>query len=390
MQPPICDPLSSRRGFLAAGTASALFGFPHLLRAADPPQNLEKRVEEGVARGLEWLRGAQVGDGRWSAGSGAYPVAMTGMAGMCFLMEGSNLREGKYSDQIQKAVDWLIARQQHTGLIGDPRDPREGMNYMHAQGFATLFLARVYGEAEDSGQQKKIERCLTKAVEFICKAQTHRKHKLPEGKEVDIGGWGYVSATDSNSFDEGSVTVTQLQALRAARNAAIPVPKETINRALAYLEACTTPAGGVIYSYGLAGGQAQKGNERIPLTAAAIACSFNAGQYTGELPKKWIKFCKEKIPLAKTHMAHQEYQNYYYAQAVYVLGEDRYGSLFPDANRKDWLTWSRYREAMFPHFLDQQDKTGAWNTGYIGPVYATAVYLTILQLERAVLPIYQR
>ena len=45
------------------------------------------------------------------------------------------------------------------------------------------------------------------------------------------------------------MTITQVQALRAARNAGIPVPKETIDKAIDYLEDCTTPKGGVIYSY---------------------------------------------------------------------------------------------------------------------------------------------
>ena len=33
---------------------------------------------------------------------------MTALAGMALLMEGSTLREGKYSDNIRKAVDWLM------------------------------------------------------------------------------------------------------------------------------------------------------------------------------------------------------------------------------------------------------------------------------------------
>ena len=377
----------SRRAFLAAGAA---LGIPGFLRAQEPP-DLKARVQAGVAKGLEWLKRTQIADGHWSVGSNQYPVAMTAMAGMCFLMEGSTLKEGKYSSELQKAVNWFLARQQPNGLIADLRDPREADRYMYGQGFATLFLSCLYGEAEDREQQDKLERCLKKAVEFIGKAQITRKHQKAEGKQVEVGGWGYVSAADRRDFDEGSVTVTQIQALRAARNALIPVPKETIDKSLAYLEACTTPRGGVIYSHSLAGGVARNGEERLPLTAAAIACSFNAGQYKGELAKKWIKFCQDKITLVKGRLPHDEYQNYYFAQSVYVLGEERYGELFPAEERKDWLTWSKYRDAMFPHLLDQQDKTtGAWSAGSVGPVFVTAVNLTILQLEKGILPIYQR
>ena len=49
---------------------------------------------------------------------------------------------------------------------------------------------------------------------------------------------------------------------------------------------------------------------------------------------------------------------------------------------------------MFPYLMDSQDKaTGGW-TGSgsygIGPVFVTAVNLTILQLDKGILPIYQR
>src|SRR5436305_14912471 len=145
--------------------------------------------------------------------------------------------------------------------------------YMYGHGFGLLFLACVYGEEEDEGQRKKLEAVLKRAVDFTCKAQTSKKHKKRnmngDQVEVEIGGWGYLSAAESpNGFDEGSVTITQLQALRAARNAGIPVPKESINKAVEYLEACTTEKGGVVYQYyGTTGAQA--GQERAAITAAA-------------------------------------------------------------------------------------------------------------------------
>jgi hypothetical protein len=74
-----------------------------------------------------------------------------------------------------------------------------------------------------------------------------------------------------------------------------------------------------------------------------------------------------------------------------VLGEDRYGELFPKEDKSTWLTWSKYREAMYPYLIDSQDKTnGSWTSGYIGQVFSTAVNLSILQLEKGILPIYQR
>lgn len=386
-------------------TAAAVIGLGAVIAVPAPlpardrkldDKELRKQIEQSVEKGLEWLKKNQAQDGHWEAPGGAYKTAMTGLAGMAFLMEGSNLKEGKYSDQVKKAVEWFLAagRQQPNGLYSDNRGASDFGNYMHGHGYATMFLACAYGEEEDKEQREKLEKSIKKAIEFICKAQTTRKHRKAEGKEMDIGGWGYTSATDNNNFDEGSVTITQLQAMRAARNAGIPVPKENLDRATNYLEACTTPRGGIIYSYANSGGVAQNGQERPPLTAAAVSCSFSAGQYKGELAKRWIKYCKENIPVAKGRMAHEEYQSYYFAQVMYVLGDDRYGDLFPNEDKSTWLTWSKYRQALFPYIIEQQSKAdGNWtgSGGYgVGPVYVTAVNLTILQLEKGILPIYQR
>ncbi len=365
---------------------------PQHVQAADDKKNQKKDIETAIEKGLEYLKKTQAQDGHWEAQGGQYPTTMTALAGMAFLMEGSTLKEGKYSDQVKKAVDWFLAaaRQQPNGMIGDVRNPTESTRYMYGQGFGTMFLASVYGEEEDKEQREKLEKLLKKSVEFICKAQTLKKHKKPEGKEVSIGGWGYVSAADGGNFDEGSVTITALQGLRAARNAGIPVPKENIDRAVDYLEACTTPKGGIIYSYNQGGGGIGE-NGRPPLTAAAICCGFSAGQYKSELPKRWLKYCKDNIPIGKGRQSHDEYQTYYFAQAMYAIGDEKYGEMFPKEAKDTWLTWTRFKEGTFQGILDNQDKTsGAWSGGYIGPAFATSVNLCILQLEKGILPIYQK
>src|SRR5690242_16500533 len=63
-----------------------------------------------VKKGLEWLARNQSKDGHWEAFGGQYPVTMTSMAGMALLMEGSTIREGRYKDNIRRAVDWLMQR----------------------------------------------------------------------------------------------------------------------------------------------------------------------------------------------------------------------------------------------------------------------------------------
>jgi hypothetical protein len=82
--------------------------------------------------------------------------------------------------------------------------------------------------------------------------------------------------------------------------------------------------------------------------------------------------------------------HYYYAQALYILGEEGYKKLFPDAKESELLTWTKYRKSMFDHLIRTQNADGSWSGGYIGPVFSTATHLTILQLDNGTLPIYQK
>jgi len=338
---------------------------------------IPKEYKAVINKGLKYLCDTQNRDGHWDA-HGSYPVTMTSMSGMAFLMEGSTIREGKYADRIKRATDWLISRYvPSTGQIGNPQIPGEAGRYMYGHGFGVLFLSCVYGEEEDGDRRRKLEEILTKAVKFIGLAQTHR------------GGWGYVSARDNSDFDEGSVTVTQMQALRAARNAGIVVQKETIDKGVKYLKDSTVN-GGVIYT--LAGGGGGSGSHA--LTAAAIACGFSAGDYNSPLVKEWIKFCQPTLGSSVTagmaRIGHDEYTFYYWSQAMYMLGENGYAKLFPTSKESDRLTWSKYRKASFANIKASQNADGSWAGSQVGPAFATPIYLCILQLDNAALPIYQR
>jgi hypothetical protein len=330
-------------------------------------------------KGLSWLAKKQHADGHWASPGGEFAAAMTGMAGLALLMEGSTLQEGKYAANLRNAVHWLTDYTQPNGMIGQPNSPNQGLGYLHGHGFALLFLAQVYGEEDDIDHRLKLEDLLTRAVQFSCKAQT------------SLGGWGYVSAADGDDWDEGSVSVTQVQALRAARNAGIPVPKATIDKVHDYLTKCTTSAGGVIYS--LSRPQVFGGQERPSITVAAIASMFSTGQYTSPLARKWLKFVQPRVPLetvGSDQFGHSEYTHYYYAQVIYMLGEDGFEKMFPESRPEQRLTWSRYRKAFFDYLARAQNADGSWTGTPIGQVYTTSCYLTILQLEKGVLPFYQR
>ena len=73
-----------------------------------------------------------------------------------------------------------------------------------------------------------------------------------------------------------------------------------------------------------------------------------------------------------------------------MLGDDGYGKLFPSSKDADRLTWTKYRKEAFDNLVRTQGANGSWTGGHVGPVFITAVHLSMLQLDRGCLPIYQR
>ncbi len=319
-----------------------------------PAAERSPEVRRAVERGLEWLAAHQSRHGQWSANGERYPTAMTALAGIAMLSEGSTTTQGKYSSNIRAAVDYLAPRCRSNGLIGDPaRDDR----YTYGHGFSMLFLSQVLGEEEDADRRDELVDVLTRAVLFTGRAQT------------EAGGWGYVSAKDGSGFDEGSTTITQVQGLRGCRNAGIPVPKEIVDKAINYIHQCTLPEGGVQYN-------SKGGSARPAITAAAIACLYNAGEYDSDYVPKQLAFCKDKLgDLSGQGYGHWHYAHYYYAQVMY---------------REGGTTWEEYRDKLHKQVAAEAGADGSWNQGYIGPVYTTSINLTILQLDNGALPIYQR
>ena len=329
---------------------------PRAAKPAAAPS--EAQIRMAVGRGLRCLADLQAADGRWEADTGAYRVAMTSVAGMAFLMDGSTPAQGRHAEQVKKAADYLIAQARPNGLIGQPeRDDR----YMYGHGFAMLFLSQTLGEETSIARRRELVAILKRAAKYCADAQTRE------------GGWGYETAAEGNSFDEGSVTVTQMQGLRSCRNVGIPVPKATIDKGVAYIQKCTNGAGGVLYSLTSRGGGA-----RPPLAAAAAACLFSAGEDRHPLQAKLMGEADRHFADAAAEgesSGHWHYAHYYYAQAAYRRGGD---------------SWRRYRDKVAAALLAQQDEQGGWTQGFVGPVYSTALNLAILQLEAAALPIYQR
>ena len=231
------------------------------------PKHVTTEALRAVIKGLDHLAGSQSDDGSWITGGGqAYPVAMSGLAGTAFLAHGNSPTRGKYSKTVQGAVEYLVRCSTATGLItGQGQD--SGMP-MHGHGFALMFLASVYGMITKDKLRREVGNVIRKAVTLTS-----------EGQSAE-GGWTYTPGTG----DEGSVTVTQVQALRAAQNAGFLVPKATIEEAANYLEKCRTREGGIQYSLSFPSGP------KLPISAAAVATLYNAGQFESPIAVDCLKY----------------------------------------------------------------------------------------------------
>src|SRR5262245_41590754 len=107
---------------------------------------LPEKYRTVVQKGLDYVAKQQQRDGHWAGNGGSYPTTITALCGMALLMEGSNIREGKYAENIRKAVDWFMDRSQRNGLLGNPNNPTESMRYMYGHGYGLLFLSQIYGD----------------------------------------------------------------------------------------------------------------------------------------------------------------------------------------------------------------------------------------------------
>lgn len=318
------------------------------------PKHIDGRTKAAIDAGLAYLASTQGRDGSWSNRGryGAYPVAMTSLAGIALLMDGNTTTQGRYAPQVDRAERYLVRSATANGEISRPDN--EGRP-MFGHGFATLFLSELYGMTEDPQRAKQIHDVVENAIVLTARAQS------------DQGGWYY---TWNANNDEGSVTITQVQGLRAARNAGIAVPKAAIDQAMQYLAKSQNSDGGIRYAVR----QAQ-GGSRPAITAAAVACWYNAGEYDSPLAKRALNYAKSNIRPESTEGGHDFYAHLYLAQALYVSNDPYWDTYFPQ--RRDF-------------FVTTQRPDGAWWGDGVGDVYGTAIALIVLQLPYNQLPIMQQ
>jgi len=324
---------------------------------------------KAIEKGLEFLANRQQKDGSWG---GNAPVATASIAGMAFLAGGHAPGRSKYGENVKRVIQYLLKRRytggRAKGYINEGAGTQRGAggSGMHGHGYAVLFLAEAYG--------------MTGSIQDVdtdtLKEAVSEGIRVIEGSQCANGGWNY---EPNPNFDEGSVTVTQVQALRAARNAGIKVDIKTIDKAVDYINKSTDANGQTRYS--LTSG----GHTSYALTAAGMSVLNFLGLYNNDKVKKGCDSLVRQLPGAGGNNPNMGawggwyfYGNYYATLALYQTGGDH---------------WKKFFNAMRDDLLRTQGKDGGWHnaeSAQYGPGFGTGFALQILQIPYRYLPIYQR
>jgi len=308
---------------------------------------LTPETKKAIDRGLKYLSGRQVslGANRGAFGSGGYPgsVGIAGLGGLAFMSAGSTPGIGPYGKNVADAADFLARQTQKSGYIARGTN---AVGNMYGHGFAMLCLSQAYGM---SGKRNLGEK-LRLAVQCTLAAQNEQ------------GGWRYRPVKSDADL---SVTVCQVMALRAARDAGINVPDKARDKTIEYVK--KSQAGDGSFRYTLNGG-----HTTFPLTAAGLVSLFSAGIYEGKEIERGLDYLVRNKSSTSSH--YYFYGHYYAVQAMWHAGGKYWN---------EWYPWIR------DQLVKKQSAKGSWSSNY-GTEYGTAMATIILQMPNDMLPIFSR
>ncbi len=348
-----------------------------------------KKIDQSVERGLAWLATQQQADGSFLSIESGQP-AVTSFVLMAFLANGESPADGKYSAALSRAIDFIVSQQKKNGLLSSiARDTapisrirgaaeeygHNAIIYNHA--ISSLALAETYGQCNEEQAEKitgVIERAITATLEM-----QNWQGKMP----TEDGGWKYI-AKEYGSDSDLSSTAWQIMFLRSAKNAGFDVPKESIDRAMKYVEACYDKKSGVFVYDSFS----KKTKSRALAGAGVVALAHGGRHYTEQAQKSgdWIltrDFTKYNADKSIGNLTWQpdrfHYGVFHCSQAMYQLGGKHWSGFYPPvvetllANQKDDGSWP----------AEKYDKR-------YGNCYSTSLCLLSLSIPNQLLPMFQR
>jgi hypothetical protein len=334
-------------------------------RADDEP--VPREVQYAVDRGLEWLAKAQSSNGTWggpaSGGGNSAVAASTSLAVMAFMARGHCPGQGPYGDNLNRAVDAIIALQSRDGVIAQSSLSET----MYDHGISTVALCEAYGMLDDR-RQAAAKTAIAKAVSVILDAQAIPKRSGSQpGEPGDQGGWRYTPrATDSDT----SVSGWQLMALRGASNIGANIPAKNIDAGIAYIQ-----DRGYIAAEG--GGFCYMGKQRpnVALTGTGILALSLMGKPDDPRVRAGGDYLLRNFDPVHPSGAYYYYTIYYVSQAAWQLGGNY---------------WTVLNQRLSTDVRARQKPDGHWTGGEANDHYCTAMAVLALTVPYRYLPIYQR
>ena len=322
---------------------------PWPLLARQQPSLIDDETQASITRALDYLASRQTQDGSFVSRGYGQNVGVCSLVGLAFLAGGHPPDRGPHGAESRRCLEYILNHAKTSGFIVAPDAASHGPMYGH--GFATLYLAEAYGVSPLLPIRSKLEA----ATRLIVETQNSE------------GGWRYQPRQADADL---SVTVCQMMALRAARNAGMFVPSTTVKAAVSFVTKCQNQDGG--FCYMLDGERESK----FARSAAGVVVFFNAGIHDSPAVDRGLTFLLRSFPDRARGMEaeHFLYGHYYAAQAMWYAGDQQ------------WLKWY---PAIRDVLIQNQQPDGSWKDS-IGSEYATAMALIILQLPHDILPIFRR
>jgi hypothetical protein len=202
-------------------------------------------TEDAVNKALQWLAYHQEPDGHWDTrkfgavgtghGEAMQPdTAMTSLAVLAFLGAGHTERVGQYKENVQRAVGWLIDKQQPNGLVFNKTDQARGHGYSAAM--ATMALAEAAGMAN----VKTTREAAQKAVDYC--AEIHQN-----GDGSDKKAWRYEAKSATEDISNSGWF---MMALKSAKVAGLHVNPASFEGAAKFLDKLEKKGDGADNGYG--------------------------------------------------------------------------------------------------------------------------------------------
>ena len=330
-------------------------------------------TELALERGLAWLARTQGTQGNWESND----LGLVSLGVLAFLSAGHMPGRGKYGDNVDRALQYIVKNAKPSGLLNIADAQRDLYNH----GLTAFVLGQAYGMTADPAVGKTLDKAL----------------KLIANTQCDDGGWDYRSRRQVHGHDL-SLAVMQAKALRSAVDSGFEVRNDVIKLAIQSVRdhyKADNGAKGLDERAKEGGGQFTYDGHRptAAMAACGVVCLQEFGQYDDwRIAKNLDVLSKEisRLPPVKKgsgEVPFDAYTLYYVGQAIYQSGGDPWRQNYPVLRK--YLVEAQIRKPEAPA------EDGAWRDtrwvrgGKPELLYGTSVACFLLAIPNRYLPILQ-